>query len=128
HPITETTLCSPKIPYGRTKLLAEDCIRSGHARLGFDYTILRLCTIIGPGFRPGGMFGRCPELLAKNKLPARLNWPGRVSFLSINDLTRILLAVAILPEAANQLFVLSNGENPTFDELLEQMARVLGLK
>lgn len=127
-PITEATPCTPKTAYGQTKLLGEESICSRHAGLGFDYTILRLCTIIGRGYRPGGMFGQCPELLEKNKLAARLNWPGRVSFLGVNDLVRILLAVPVLPESANELFVLSNGENPTFDELLETMAGVLGTK
>ena len=127
-PITETTPCTPKTAYGQTKLLGEECIRSRRAKFGFDYTILRLCTIIGPGFRPGGMFGRCPELLAANKLAARLNWPGRVSFLALNDLVRLLLAIPGEPRTANELFVLSNGENPTFDQLLELMAGVLGLQ
>jgi len=126
-PITEATPCTPRTAYGQTKLFGEECVRSRHAELGFDYTILRLCTIVGPGYRPAGMFGRCPELLAKRKLAARLNWPGRVSFLGIEDLVRILLAVPSLPQAKNNLFVLSNGENPTFDQLLDQLALVLGL-
>lgn len=126
-PITETTPCSPRTRYGETKLRAEEEIRLGRDRFGYDFTILRLCTIIGRGFRPGGMFGVCPRLLARHALAARLDWPGRSSFLAVRDLTRILLALPSMPAAANQTFVLGNGEDLTFDQLLDQIAAVLGL-
>jgi len=56
-PVTEQTPCTPRTPYGITKLRAEEIVRAGSAEFGFQFTILRLCTIIGPGFRPTGMFG-----------------------------------------------------------------------
>lgn len=125
--ITEETPCAPVTPYGRTKLRAEELLRARQAGLGYDLTLLRLCTIIGPGFRPTGMFGVCPELLARRALAARLNWPGRSSFLALRDLVHLLPELALHPGAANATFVLSNGENPTFDAVLDQIASVRGL-
>lgn len=127
-PITESTPCTPLTRYGQTKLRAEEEVRLGRTRFGYDFTILRLCTIIGQGFRPGGMFGVCPQLLAKGALSARLNWPGRSSFLGVRDLTRLLLELPALSAGANETFVVGNGENLTFDELLDQIAAVLDLR
>jgi nucleoside-diphosphate-sugar epimerase len=126
RPIDERRACLPRTPYGRTKLAGENYVRALQAELGYDYTILRLCTIMGPGYRPGGMFGLLPSLLSRNALSTRLNWPGRVSFLCMADLVRVLLTLPDLPQARNELYVVSNGENPTFDEFLSELAEVLG--
>jgi nucleoside-diphosphate-sugar epimerase len=127
HPIDEDTPCSPKTAYGRTKLAGENCVRELHRELGYDYTVLRLCTIIGPGYRPTGMLGILPAMLARNALGTRLNWPGRVSFLSVQDLVRVFTALPDFPQTRNELYAVSNGENPSFDELLDVMATILGL-
>jgi len=44
----------------------------------------------------------------------------------VNDLVRLLVAVPSAPATDNDTFVLSNGENPTFDEVLGLMAQILG--
>lgn len=127
-PVTEATPCTPKTPYGRTKLLGEEWVRKKAAEFGYDYTILRLCTIVGRGYRPGGMFGVLPQLLRRDSWASRLNWPGRVSLLSVTDLTEILLALPTLSQTSNELYVASNGETLTFDGILDEMARLLGVR
>lgn len=127
-PIREETPCTPKTPYGRTKLEGEGIVRRAAAKYGFDYVILRLCTIVGRDFRPGGMLGIFPRLLAKGAIVTRLNWPGRTSFLSNADLAKILVKVPEVPETRNQTYVLSNHEGLSFDELLEVIAGVLDLR
>ena len=126
-PLTETSVCYPKTPYGHTKLRGEEFLRSQSSELGYHYTILRLCTIIGPGYRSGGMFGIFPRLLKNRALGVRLNWPGRCSFLAVHDLVGVLLKIASLPEAANEIYVMSNGEAPTFNQFLDEIAEVLNL-
>jgi UDP-glucose 4-epimerase len=127
-PLSETTPCTPKTAYGQSKLAAENAIRSCRAKFGYDYTILRVCTVLGKGYRPGGMFGVFPQMLARNALPTRFNWPGRTSFITVTDLVKILLAVPSRSQTANELYVVSNGEDPSFDKLLDQMAAVLALR
>ena len=126
-PIGAETPCTPKTVYGRTKLEGEEILRRAADKYGFDYVILRLCTIIGKDFRPGGMFEIFPQLLARGALAARFNWPGRSSFLSNSDLAKILAKVPEVPEMRNETYVLSNHEAPTFDEFVGVIAEVLRL-
>ena len=127
-PMSESTLCFPKTPYGRTKLEAEQIIQTQSSHLHFDYTILRLCTILGHNFRSGGMFDVFPQLLQKKSLAARLNWPGRTSLLCLSDLIKILILVPQFPQTRNELYLISNGEDPTFDQLLNQIAHTLNVE
>lgn len=127
-PMGESTLCFPKTPYGRTKLEAEQIIQAQRSDLNFDYTILRLCTILGHGFRSGGMFDVFPQLLLKKSLATRLNWPGRTSLLCLSDLIEILIAVPQFAQTRNELYLISNGEDLTFDHFLDLIAHTLNLK
>ena len=124
-PINEATECRPRTAYGRTKLEAERAIQDSQRTLGFDYTILRICTIVGAGYRPTGMFGVLPALLARHALRTRLNWPGRISLMGVDDLVRILIALPDFPSTRNEFFVMSNGENPQLDQVLDEMASVI---
>jgi nucleoside-diphosphate-sugar epimerase len=65
QPASETTPCRPKTPYGRTKLEAEEYLCRCSQEIGFEFTILRLCTIVGRGYRAGGMFSLFLDLLRK---------------------------------------------------------------
>lgn len=125
--VNEATPCAPLTTYGRTKLEGERWIESQAASLGYHYSILRLCTIVGRGYRAGGMFGVFPEMLRRGALATRLNWPGRASYLSVTDLARILAGLPDLDRGTNALYVTGNSESPSFDELLNLMSRVLGV-
>jgi dihydroflavonol-4-reductase len=125
--VTETTMCTPKTVYGKSKLEGENFIKLYADKLNYSYTILRLCTIVGPGYRPGGMFNIFPQRLARRALATRLNWPGRSSYLSLDDLVKILVSVLGYQQTVNETFVLDSGEGPSFDEVLEMIATVLSL-
>ncbi len=127
-PLNELTVCFPKTNYGRTKLEAERIIQAQSSILAFDYTILRLCPILGRGFRSGGILDVLSELLRRNAVATRLNWPGRTSLLCLSDLIEVLIAVPQYSDTRNELYVVSNGEDPTFDKLLDHIARALNLE
>jgi len=84
--------------------------------------------VIGPEFRQGGMFDLFPRMLARQALATRLSWPGRASFISRSDTVKLLLTLPDLPAAANQSYVVGNGERPTFDELLGSIATLHGYR
>jgi hypothetical protein len=74
------------------------------------------------------MFDVFPQLLHKNALATRLNWPGRTSLLCLSDLIEILITVPQFPQTRNELYLVSNGEAPRFDQLLDQIAHTLNLE
>jgi nucleoside-diphosphate-sugar epimerase len=124
-PVTEDTPCTPKTIYGQTKLRGEEIVRDYAHRFSASYIVFRLCTVIGKGFRGEGMFGLLPRSLEKQALATRLNWPGRCAFLAMSDLVDLLVRAMQEPKLRNEVFVLSNGENPSFDQVLDRMAAVL---
>ena len=73
-PQDEEYPCTPRTRYGRSKLRAESIVKRYAEETGFAWTILRLPTVFGPGYRPGGLFDQIAESLAAGRWwPA---WPG----------------------------------------------------
>ncbi len=127
-PLSEDCLCKPRTIYGLTKLNAESILLRYAKRFGFEWTILRLCTVYGPGYRPGGMFDKLAESLYRGTLPSRLAWPGRISLLYVSDAVDALIALGTTDAGRNTLYHISSGEAPTLDELITKIARVIGIK
>lgn len=123
-PLTESSPCHPRTPYGRTKLQAEVLLREWCAREGAEYTVTRLTTLYGPGVRTG-LVPVLSEGLSAGALSTRINWPGRVSMLYIEDAVRLLLYLGTCPEAANETFFLTSGESLEVTRIAECIAKHL---
>lgn len=123
--MTMATPCRPRTEYGATKLAAESIVKSAAAKIGFDYVTLRLPTVYGPGYRPGGMFDTLAGTLPHGALSARINWPGKMSIVAVNDLAEILLSSATCPEMSGETFLVSTNEDPTMGEIAREIATVL---
>ena len=95
--------------------------------MGFEWTILRLPTVYGPGYRPGGLFDQIEDSLRRGSLVARLAWPGRIGLVYVDDVVNAMIAVATHEAGKNELYVLSSDVAPTLDELNDRVANVLGL-
>ncbi len=117
--IEEDTPSFPRTSYGITKLGAEEILRRKAKQWGFDYTVLRLCTVYGPGYRSGGLFDYLARAVPEGKFSSRIAWPGRLSIIEVNDVAKILISVSTKPWAANQTFLVSSGEDPTMAEMAE---------
>src|SRR5262249_35052804 len=104
-PLTEASPCVPRTAYGRTKLAGERILRDWCSREGAEFTVARLTTLYGPGVRTG-LIPVLAEGLRRGRLSARLDWPGRVGLLFVEDAVRLLLFLAECPEAGNQTFFL----------------------
>ncbi|MGB7759055.1 MAG: NAD-dependent epimerase/dehydratase family protein [Bryobacteraceae bacterium] len=124
--IDMTAPCAPKTEYGATKLAGEEIVKRCAAGLGYRYSILRLSTVYGPGFRPGGMFDVLAHSLRANGLSARICWPGKISLVGVSDLAEILLAAATDGRMADRTFLVSTNEDPSMGAISEQIARAIG--
>ena len=125
--LDESTLCTPQTEYGKTKYEGEKRIMSGRSFFGYAYTIVRLGSVVGPNYRPDGMFGIFPDMLARRALATRLNWPGRSAFIHVDDAVKILMSLADNSASKNELYVVSNGEPLSFDILLDDIAELFQL-
>jgi nucleoside-diphosphate-sugar epimerase len=124
RPLTETSPCRPRTPYGRTKLAAEKILREWCAAEQAEYTIARLTTLYGPGVRTG-LIPVLSEGIQMGKLTARLNWPGRTSLLFVEDAVRTLLFLAECPQVADETFFLSSGEALRVGDIVREIANRL---
>ncbi|MDD5723453.1 MAG: NAD(P)-dependent oxidoreductase [Syntrophales bacterium] len=127
-PLSEDYPCHPRTAYGISKLKAEANVKSGADLMGYEWIILRLPTIIGAGYRSGGLMEAIVESLRRHTLFARLNWPGRIEVVHVNDVAEILVRTGTTPIPINTLFHLSSGIAPTLDDLIRQTAQLLNVK
>ena len=116
EPLTEDSPPRPRTDYGRTKLKAEAIVRAKAGQYGFDYTIVRLTTLYGPGMR-GGLFYVLADWSSRRQLLGRINWPGRASFIFVEDAARTVLWFSSTEAGRNQIYFLSSGETYTIGEL-----------
>ena len=124
-PLNESSPCVPRTEYGVTKLRGEKIIEASAKPLRYDYTILRLATVYGPGSKAGGLFDRLIRDTAKERVLARLDWPGRTSIVHVDDVTNIMTTLAVRPEAANEMYCIANPDAPTIGALAEDIAHVV---
>jgi nucleoside-diphosphate-sugar epimerase len=121
-PLNEDSPARPRTAYGRTKLKAEAIVQEKSPEYGFDYTILRLTTLYGPGMR-GGLFYVLADWASRGQFLAKLNWPGRASFLFVEDAARIMFWFSSAQEGRNQTYFVSSGETYTIGELAGLISR-----
>ena len=103
-PVTETTrTCrAPFTDYGLTKLRAEEWLRQEARSRGFGLTILRPVTVYGPECRPNTVLSVLKKAVLRGSLLSRVAWPGKTGFIHVDDLVKVLLAVAELPPPSGQ--------------------------
>jgi nucleoside-diphosphate-sugar epimerase len=125
-PVDETSPCTPRTPYGVTKLRGEQVIRERASLDGYTFTIVRLGTVYGPGAKSGGLFDALIRSTMTRGFAGRINWPGRVSVIHVEDVVSLLLDLCVRQEAANEIYCAANPEAPTVAELAERIGLACG--
>jgi UDP-glucose 4-epimerase len=128
EPITEQTPVEPATTYGAMKICAEHLVRIEAHRRRFDYTVLRLGHIYGPGEEafekliPGTIRG-----LLRGRVPVMFG-AGHVlrDFLFVTDAVEAFLRSASSPTAIGQTINIVSGRSVTLRETLETLVQVSG--
>ena len=123
-PLNEQSPCHPRTAYGRTKLMAEQIVQRWCVQEQADYTIVRLTTLYGPGARTG-LIPVLTEKLRHGRLAARLDWPGRVSLVFVEDAVEVLLFLAQCPGAANETLFVTSGQAVRVGEIVQRIAQFI---
>lgn len=126
HSLTENHLPSPQTYYGKSKLMAEEYIRSQPLPRGKSYYILRPCMIHGPGNK-----GNLILLynLVSNEFPWPLgNFENTRSYLSIENLCFVVRELIEREDMLSGVYNLADDVPLSTNEVINMIATSKGKK
>jgi nucleoside-diphosphate-sugar epimerase len=119
--LTDRTVPQPVTAYGRSKLAAEDAIKSVLANSNCAWTILRPPLVYGPGNKAN--FGLLVKLV-QTGIPLPLaSVRNRRSFIYVENLVDLIVNCLGNPKAFGKIFLPSDGDDLSTAELIEKIAR-----
>lgn len=120
---TEADAPAPDDPYGASKLEAETALRALAARTGIEVTIVRPPLVYGPGVRAN--FHALMRAVAHG-IPLPLGAvDNRRSLVALDNLLDFIVTCAVHPAAANETFLVSDGDDLSTPELVRRLARAM---
>jgi nucleoside-diphosphate-sugar epimerase len=114
----------PVTAYGRSKLAAEDLVRSAAARDGFESVCLRFPIIYGPGQR--GNLQRMIAAVARGRFPPPPQTQNRRSMLHVDNAVEALLLAGHHPAAAGQVYFVTDSRPYSTREVYDAIRAALG--
>ena len=114
----------PEDTYGMSKAEAEEGLRALAAQTGMEVVIVRPPLVYGPGVKAN--FASLLRVVQRGiPLPFGLVTNNRRSLVALDNLTDLLVTCIRHPAAANQTFLLSDGEDLSTEALIRRMARAM---
>lgn len=125
-PFTEESAVNPQDAYGISKLEAEQGLMQLAKQTNMEVVIIRPPLIYGVGVKANFASMMC---MIKRCIPLPLGAiHNKRSFVYIDNLVSLILKCIDHPAAANQIFLVSDGNDLSTTELLRACARALGMK
>lgn len=122
-PFSEGDMPSPQDPYGVSKHKAEQILLQLAKETGLEVVIVRPPLVYGPGV--GGNFYRLLKLVQHGvPLPLSLIQNQR-SMIYLGNFIDALATCAIHPEAAGNVYLVSDGEDVSTPRLLRDLSRLM---
>lgn len=123
-PFTADQPGNPSDPYGVSKARAEEGLRQIAVRTGMEVVIIRPVLVYGPGVKAN--FLSMMRWLDKG-IPLPLGAiNNRRSLVALDNLVDLVATCIKHPTAANQTFLVSDGNDLSTTQLLQHMASALG--
>ena len=123
-PYSADAQASPIDPYGISKLEAEQGLLSLAAETGMEVVIIRPVLVYGPGVK-ANFLSMMHWLHRGVPLPFGAVHNKR-SLVALDNLVDLIVTCIDHPAAANQIFLVSDGEDLSTTELLRRMGMALG--
>lgn len=125
HPFTADDAPAPEDPYGVSKHEAEQLLRQIAAETGMEVVIIRPPLVYGPGVKAN--FESMMRWLARGvPLPLAAVTRNRRSLVALDNLVNLIVTCLHHPAAANQTFLVSDGEDLSTAQLLKRMGSAMG--
>ena len=116
---------APKDSYGISKHEAEQLLRQVAAETGMEVVIIRSPLVYGPGVK-ANFQSMMRWLLSGVPLPLAAVTENRRSLVALDNLVDLIMTCLNHPAAANQTFLVSDGEDLSTADLLQRMGVALG--
>lgn len=124
HPYHADDTPDPQDPYGVSKMEAEQGLRALASETGMDVVIIRPVLVYGPGVKAN--FRSMMSWLRRG-IPLPLGATGnKRSLVAVDNLVDLIATCIDHPAAANQTFLVSDGEDLSTTQLLQRMGKALG--
>lgn len=124
RPFSEVDPPRPVEPYAVSKREAEDALKAIADRTALELTIVRPPLVYGPG-APGN-FGRLARIVARGVPLPFGAIRNRRSLIAIDNLVDFITIAIANPAAANETFLVSDGEDLSTAELVTRLGRAQG--
>lgn len=124
QPFTADDVAAPKDAYGISKAEAEEGLRELSEETGIEVVIIRPPLVYGPGVK-GNLSSIIRWLSNGWLLPLGAVTRNRRSFVALDNLIDLILTCVEHPQAVNQTFLVSDGEDLSTAELLLRMGKAL---
>jgi len=124
HPFTADDAPAPEDAYGISKAEAESELRQLAEESGMEVVIIRPPLVYGP--RVKGNFSSLLRAVTSGlPLPFGSLTKNRRSLVALDNLVDLILTCVDHPNAANQIFLVSDGEDLSIVELLQRLGKAL---
>jgi nucleoside-diphosphate-sugar epimerase len=124
-PFSADDVPNPEDPYGVSKYEAEEALMKLGKEAAMEIVIIRPPLVYGPGVKAN--FLQMLALLDK-KIPLPLGGLGnKRSMVALPNLVDFIITCIDHPAAANQIFLVSDGEDLSVSELLTRLCAALGV-
>jgi nucleoside-diphosphate-sugar epimerase len=126
QPFTADDVPAPEDPYGISKHEAERLLRQVAAETGMEVVVIRPPLVYGPGVKAN--FESMMRWLVRGvPLPLAAVTENRRSLVALDNLVDLIVTCLNHSAAANQIFLVSDGEDLSTVELIKRMGVALGL-
>lgn len=124
RPFTANDAPAPEDAYGLSKAEGEAQLKQVAQETGMEVTIIRPPLIYGPGVK-GNLASLIRWVCRGLPLPLGGVTHNRRSLVGLDNLVDLILVCADHPKAANQTFLISDGEDLSTTELLKRIGKAL---
>lgn len=125
QPFTADDVPSPEDPYGVSKYEAEQLLKQIARETGMEVVIIRPPLVYGPGVKAN--FESMMRWVARGMpLPLAAVTENRRSLVALDNLVDLIVTCLNHPAAANQTFLVSDGEDLSTADLLKRVGGALG--
>jgi UDP-glucose 4-epimerase len=125
RPFTADQQPDPGDPYGISKMEAENGLRILAKKTGMEVVIIRPPLVYGPGVK-ANFLSMMQVLWRGIPLPFGAVTSNKRSLVSLDNLINLIVTCLDHPAAANQSFLISDGEDLSTAALLRRMSEAIG--